>query len=309
MRSPVNGQPVRHRIADAMPGDEILVRHCTIFVGVFHLLIIVSRNIRTWQLRHCNRSLRCQGQHPRKSISTTILVHLYTLCAVTAICFLFVFLSLPSQSCVGCAGLPHAATFSINWPLLCNAVLSRSTVVIKDSHVGILQAVNEDGKLAWTRVTVLRSFRPQLPDTRFLSMTTAAGQVRRVTWLDQEWILLLLGGYPRSVQPPSSQTCRQALQQAEQSSHMPACSEVHGEHLRCMPLCSCTHDHGRLMWLQVLTVTSCHMIYKAEEGDGHGLHPPMTPSVNATLAADFAKRIPIAARNVKVHLLMFIPLN
>ena len=27
MRSPANGRPVRYRIADAMPGDEILVCH------------------------------------------------------------------------------------------------------------------------------------------------------------------------------------------------------------------------------------------------------------------------------------------
>lgn len=43
--------------------------------------------------------------------------------------------------------------------------------------MGAVQAVNGDGKLAWTRVTVLRSFHPQLPDHPFLRMTTAAGQV------------------------------------------------------------------------------------------------------------------------------------
>lgn len=40
-----------------------------------------------------------------------------------------------------------------------------------------VQAVNEDGKLAWSRVTVFKSFWTQLPDTPFLRMTTAAGQV------------------------------------------------------------------------------------------------------------------------------------
>ena len=45
------------------------------------------------------------------------------------------------------------------------------------SRVDIPQAVNEDGVLAWTQVTVLRSFRPRLPDTPFLRVTTAAGQV------------------------------------------------------------------------------------------------------------------------------------
>ena len=45
------------------------------------------------------------------------------------------------------------------------------------SRFDIPQAVNEDGVLAWTQVTVLRSFQPQLPDTPFLRMTTAAGQV------------------------------------------------------------------------------------------------------------------------------------
>jgi hypothetical protein len=39
LRSPVNGLPVRHRIADAMPGDEILVRHCTTTVGVLRYLL------------------------------------------------------------------------------------------------------------------------------------------------------------------------------------------------------------------------------------------------------------------------------
>jgi hypothetical protein len=43
--------------------------------------------------------------------------------------------------------------------------------------MGVMQAVNEDGQLAWTRVTILRSFRPLLPNHPFLRMTTAAGQV------------------------------------------------------------------------------------------------------------------------------------
>jgi hypothetical protein len=40
-----------------------------------------------------------------------------------------------------------------------------------------LQAVNEDGQLAWTQVTVLRKFSPHLPNTCYLRVTTAAGQV------------------------------------------------------------------------------------------------------------------------------------
>ena len=47
----------------------------------------------------------------------------------------------------------------------------------QQSGMGVTQAVNEDGQLAWTRVIVLRSFWPQLPNHPFLRMTTAAGQV------------------------------------------------------------------------------------------------------------------------------------
>lgn len=50
----------------------------------------------------------------------------------------------------------------------------------------------------------------------------------------------------------------------------------------------------QLLWCQVLTVTSCHMVYI--------LSPP---SANAT----FADRIPTAARNVKVHLFRHMALS
>lgn len=59
---------------------------------------------------------------------------------------------------------------------------STAALLSARGRAGTMQAVNEDGVLAWTRVTVLRSFRPQLPDTRFLRMTTAAGQVRTTVW-------------------------------------------------------------------------------------------------------------------------------
>jgi hypothetical protein len=62
--------------------------------------------------------------------------------------------------------------------VMCTGVLRHSLAVSECSdNNGAVQAVNEDGKLAWSRVTVLRSFWPQLLDTPFLRMTTAAGQV------------------------------------------------------------------------------------------------------------------------------------
>ena len=46
-----------------------------------------------------------------------------------------------------------------------------------DSGIWAMQAVNEDGKLAWSRITVFGSFYPREPGIPFLRMTTAAGQV------------------------------------------------------------------------------------------------------------------------------------
>ena len=78
-----------------------------------------------------------------------------------------------------------------------------------------------------------------------------------------------------------------------------------------MPLCSAcpatrsslSHvsvDLLPLIWLQVLTVTGNHILYKAP-ADAN-LHPVVTPSAasNATFAANFAARIPVPALNVKV---------
>lgn len=68
-----------------------------------------------------------------------------------------------------------------------------------------------------------------------------------------------------------------------------------------MPFCWLTPV--RFLWCQVLTVTSCHMIYKAQ--DSNGTSPTSVATLgaasNATFAANFAARIPTAARNVKVH--------
>ena len=55
------------------------------------------------------------------------------------------------------------------------------------------------------------------------------------------------------------------------------------------------------MSLQVLTVAGNHIVYKAPPDDA-GLHSVVTPSAatNATCAADFAARVPVAALHVKV---------
>ena len=45
-----------------------------------------------------------------------------------------------------------------------------------------MQAVNEDGRLAWTQITVQRKFSPYLPNTCYLRVTTAAGQVWAYPW-------------------------------------------------------------------------------------------------------------------------------
>jgi hypothetical protein len=65
-----------------------------------------------------------------------------------------------------------------------------------------------------------------------------------------------------------------------------------------MPLCSFINEP--LMWLQVLTVTGNHILYKAPDA---GLHPVVTSSAasDATFAADFAERVPVPALNVKVR--------
>ena len=49
--------------------------------------------------------------------------------------------------------------------------------VSTDKGIRAVQAVNEDGKLAWSRVTVFNAFWPRVPGIPFLRMTTAAGQV------------------------------------------------------------------------------------------------------------------------------------
>ena len=57
-----------------------------------------------------------------------------------------------------------------------------------------------------------------------------------------------------------------------------------------------------LLWLQVLTVTGNHIVYKAS--DNARLSPIVSSNrsaaLNATFAASFAARIPIPALNVKV---------
>jgi hypothetical protein len=63
------------------------------------------------------------------------------------------------------------------------AALHVSSTAQECSWEHITQAVNEDGRLAWTPVTVLRSFKPRLPDTPFLRMTTSAGQVGAACWV------------------------------------------------------------------------------------------------------------------------------
>lgn len=57
-----------------------------------------------------------------------------------------------------------------------------------------------------------------------------------------------------------------------------------------------------LLWLQVLTVTGNHILYKAP-GDA-SLHPVVTTTAtsNATFAASFAARVPVPAMHVKVLL-------
>lgn len=98
---------------------------------------------------------------------------------------------------------------------LCTVVCQLSTTVSKESCSDIPQAVNEDGVLAWTRVTVLRSFRPQLPDTRFLRMTTAAGQVRTNCKDGPHGPPENTGFLHNRVQLTISQTCKQTLQRVE----------------------------------------------------------------------------------------------
>ena len=66
----------------------------------------------------------------------------------------------------------HGVTFAVDWSAGTSLPLE-----IANSDTGAVQVVNEDGMLAWSRVTVFEPFFPQLPDTPFRRMTTAAGQV------------------------------------------------------------------------------------------------------------------------------------
>jgi hypothetical protein len=130
MRSPATGRPVRHRIADAMPGDEILVCDCTANVSMSSYPFSFCRSF-------CPNIVR---------VDHTTALHI-TSCGFSTV-------------------------------LWCASAQSSRQLLVSNNGTGAMQAVNEDGKLTWTQVTVLRSFRPHVPNHPFLRMTTAAGQVR-----------------------------------------------------------------------------------------------------------------------------------
>jgi hypothetical protein len=109
----------------------------------------------------------------------------------------------------------------------------------QDSCFHIPQAVNEDGVLAWTRVTVLRSFRPQLPDTPFLRMTTAAGQVLTNCNVSPHGPSATTDFHAAGCSCHPARHCKQPLQKVGQT---PLSAQSRGQ-LSCMPFCSLALSH------------------------------------------------------------------